>query len=98
MNYLLRWLASHSGGDTLNKPHKPEVVVVTGASAGNGRAIVRAFAKRGAHIALLARGHAGLEGARHDVEALGGKALVIPTDVSDPDQVEAAAAKVEETF
>lgn len=76
----------------------PEVVVVTGASAGVGRAIVRAFAKRGAHIGLLARGHAGLEGARRDVEELGGKALVIPTDVADPDQVEAAAEKVEQNF
>ena len=50
---------------------KPEVVVVTGASAGNGRAIARAFAKRGAHIGLVTRGHDGLEGARRDVEALG---------------------------
>jgi short-subunit dehydrogenase len=76
----------------------PEVVVVTGASAGVGRAITQAFAKRGTHIGLLARGHAGLEGARRDVEELGGKAIAIPTDVADPDQVEAAAAKVEETF
>lgn len=82
----------------MSKAERPEVVVITGASAGNGRAIVRAFAQRGAHIGLLARGHAGLEGARRDVEALGGKALVIPTDVSDPAQVEAAAAQVEETF
>ncbi len=77
---------------------EPEVVVVTGASAGNGRAIARAFARRGAHIGLLARGQAGLEGARREVEALGGKALVIPTDVSDPQQVEEAASQVEETF
>ncbi len=76
----------------------PEVVVITGASAGVGRAIARAFARRGAHIGLLARGHAGLEGARRDVEEFGGKAIAIPTDVADPDQVEAAAAKVEETF
>lgn len=80
------------------KSHKPEVVVVTGASAGVGRAIVQAFARRGAHIGLLARGHEGLEGARSDVEKLGGKAIAIPTDVADPQQVEAAAAKVEETF
>ncbi|HET9918937.1 MAG TPA: SDR family oxidoreductase, partial [Ktedonobacteraceae bacterium] len=80
------------------KLKKPEVVVVTGASAGNGRAIVRGFAKRGAHIGLLARGYAGLEGARRDVEALGGKAIVIPTDVSDPAQVEAAATQVEDMF
>ncbi|MFL5705767.1 MAG: SDR family oxidoreductase [Ktedonobacteraceae bacterium] len=78
--------------------HTPEVVVVTGASAGVGRAIVREFAKRGAHIGLLARGHEGLEGARSDVERLGGKALALPTDVADPEQVEAAASQVEETF
>jgi NAD(P)-dependent dehydrogenase (short-subunit alcohol dehydrogenase family) len=77
---------------------KPEVVVVTGASAGVGRAIVQAFARRGAHIGLLARGHEGLEGARRDVEESGGKALVIPTDMSDADQVEAAASQVEEAF
>jgi NAD(P)-dependent dehydrogenase (short-subunit alcohol dehydrogenase family) len=76
----------------------PEVVVVTGASAGLGRAIVNEFARHGAHIGLLARGRDGLEGARRDVEAAGGKALVIPTDVADADQVEAAAAKVEGTF
>jgi NAD(P)-dependent dehydrogenase (short-subunit alcohol dehydrogenase family) len=78
--------------------NEPQVVVITGASAGVGRAIVQAFAKRGAHIGLLARGHDGLEGARREVEEFGGKALVIPTDTSDADQVEAAATKVEETF
>ena len=75
-----------------------EVVVITGASAGVGRAIAQAFAKRGARIGLLARGQAGLEGALRDVEAAGGQALMIPTDTSDAEQVEAAAAKVEETF
>jgi short-subunit dehydrogenase len=81
-----------------SRKRKPEVVVITGASAGVGRAIVRAFAKRGAHIGLLARGNAGLEGAQKDVEQLGGKALVIPTDVADASQVEAAAEQVEQTF
>ena len=76
----------------------PEVVVVTGASAGVGRAIARAFARRGAHLGLVARGHEGLEGARRDVEELGGKALVLPTDVAEASQVEAAAARVEQTF
>lgn len=80
------------------KSHTPEVVVITGASAGVGRAIVQAFAKRGAHIGLLARGHEGLEGARRDVEGAGGQALVLPTDMANADQVEAAASKVEETF
>lgn len=80
------------------KVQTPEVVVVTGASAGVGRAIARAFAQRGAHIGLLARGHEGLEGARRDVEEFGGKAITLPTDVSDPKQVEAAAAQVEKTF
>ncbi|HZR39678.1 MAG TPA: SDR family oxidoreductase [Ktedonobacteraceae bacterium] len=75
-----------------------EVVVVTGASAGVGRAIACAIARRGAQIGLLARGQAGLEAAQKEVEQLGGKALVLPTDVADPDQVEEAASKVEETF
>lgn len=73
-----------------------EVVVVTGASAGVGRATARAFARRGASVALLARGTDGLEGAREDVEALGGRALVLPVDVADADAVERAAARVEE--
>ncbi len=77
---------------------KREVVVVTGASAGVGRATVRAFAREGARIGLLARGRAGLEGARRDVEALGGEALIVPTDVSDPEQVERAAVAVENHF
>jgi len=77
---------------------QPEVVVVTGASAGLGRAIVRAFARQGAHIGLLARGRDGLEGARRDVEALGGQALALPTDVADADGVERAAEAVEREF
>src|SRR5579872_3882343 len=75
--------------------HK-EVVVITGASAGVGRATVREFAKHGAWIGLIARGRDGLEGARREVEAEGGKALVLPTDVADAGQVEKAAARVEE--
>src|SRR5579884_1354822 len=78
--------------------NKPQVVVITGASAGVGRATVRAFAKRGAHIGLLARGIDGLEGAKKDVERLGGKALIVETDVADAEQVEDAAAKVEQAF
>ncbi|HZD09997.1 MAG TPA: SDR family oxidoreductase, partial [Candidatus Binatia bacterium] len=60
-----------------------------------GRATVRAFAQRGAHIGLLARGEDGLEAARKEVETAGGKALVVPTDVADAGQVEAAAEAVE---
>nr|WP_233341111.1 SDR family oxidoreductase [Haloprofundus sp. MHR1] len=75
-----------------------DVVVVTGASAGVGRATARAFAEQGAKVGLLARGEAGLEGARQDVEDAGGRALVVPTDVADSDQVEAAADAVEDAF
>jgi short-subunit dehydrogenase len=82
----------------VSKAKAPEVVVVTGASGGVGRAIAHAFAKRGAHVGLLARGEPGLQGAREEVEALGGQALMVPTDVSDPEQVEAAAAAVEAAF
>ncbi len=76
----------------------PEVVVVTGASAGIGRATVRRFAQDGAHVALLARGQDGLEAARREVEDAGGRALVLPTDVADCEAVERAAARVEEEF
>jgi len=76
----------------------PEVVVVTGASAGVGRATAVAFAKRGARLGLLARGRSGLEGAKTEVESVGGKALIVPTDVADAEAVEAAARKVEETL
>jgi NAD(P)-dependent dehydrogenase (short-subunit alcohol dehydrogenase family) len=83
----------------MNHPDKPEVVVITGASAGVGRAAVRAFVQqktpRQVHIGLLARGRDRLEDARREVEAAGGKALVLPTDVSDPEQVQAAADQVE---
>src|SRR4051812_49402319 len=72
-----------------------EVVVVTGASAGLGRAIVREFARNGAHVGLIARGLEGLEGAHREVEQAGGRALVLPCDVSDPQAVEDAAARVE---
>ena len=75
-----------------------EVVVITGASAGLGRAIVREFARRGCSIGLLARGQDGLDGARRDVEELGGSAIAIPTDVADPEQVERAAQQVEDTL
>ena len=72
------------------------VVVVTGASAGVGRATVRAFAARGAHLGLIARGEDGLAAARREVEAAGGRALALPVDVARADQVELAAAAVEE--
>ncbi|HVH12005.1 MAG TPA: SDR family oxidoreductase, partial [Longimicrobium sp.] len=74
---------------------RPMVAVVTGASAGVGRATVRALAGRGAWIGLIARGRDGLEATRREVEALGGRALVLPADVSDSDAVEAAAEHVE---
>src|SRR5205814_3738364 len=72
-----------------------KVVVITGASAGVGRATARRFAKDGAQIALLARGRDGLEAARKEVEEFGGRAIVVMVDVADADEVEAAAAQIE---
>jgi NAD(P)-dependent dehydrogenase (short-subunit alcohol dehydrogenase family) len=71
-----------------------QVVVITGASSGVGRAAAVAFARRGWSVALLARGREGLEGARREVEQAGGRALVIQADVADPDAVIEAGNKV----
>jgi NADP-dependent 3-hydroxy acid dehydrogenase YdfG len=76
----------------------PQTVVITGASAGIGRATARLFAERGANVVLLARGIAGLEAAATEVEERGSQALAVPTDVADHAQVEAAALAAEEAF
>jgi NAD(P)-dependent dehydrogenase (short-subunit alcohol dehydrogenase family) len=73
-----------------------QTVVITGASAGIGRATARLFGARGARVGLIARGQAGLDGAARDVEQAGGTALAISADVSDYDQVTAAAHQVEQ--
>jgi short-subunit dehydrogenase len=73
----------------------PEVVVITGASAGVGRAVAHAFARRGARLGLLARGEPALAACAREVEALGGSACVLPADVADFGQVDAAAEQVE---
>jgi NAD(P)-dependent dehydrogenase (short-subunit alcohol dehydrogenase family) len=72
------------------------VVVVTGSSAGLGRAIAHAYAKRGAKVALLARNPEALAAAKQECEDLGGQAIFIPTDVSDADAVERAATQIEQ--
>jgi short-subunit dehydrogenase len=71
------------------------VVVVTGASAGVGRATVRAFAREGAAVGLIARGAERLEAARAEIERAGGRALAVTADVAEADQVEEAAARFE---
>ena len=76
----------------------PQTVVITGASAGIGRATARLFAERGANVVLLARGTTGLDATAADVEERGGRALAVPTDVADHTQVEAAAQAAEEAF
>src|SRR3954468_18133881 len=81
-----------------NVMRKPEVVVVTGASAGVGRATAQAFAREGAHIGLIARNAEALEAAKREVEQLGGQAIACPADVSDASQVETAASAVEAAF
>jgi len=75
-----------------------QTVVITGASAGIGRATARLFGERGASVGLIARGEEGLQGAVRDVEEAGGKALAVSADVADYEQVAAAARQVEETL
>jgi NAD(P)-dependent dehydrogenase (short-subunit alcohol dehydrogenase family) len=83
---------------TVTEPDAGKVVVVTGAGAGLGRAIATAFGRRHARVGLISRDRGRLELARQEIEALGGQALVLPADVADPDEVEAAAGQAEQTF
>ncbi|HXO06473.1 MAG TPA: SDR family oxidoreductase [Solirubrobacteraceae bacterium] len=87
-----------SATEQMNGDGRREVVVVTGASGGVGRATAHAFAKRGARIGLVARGEKGLHDAEREVHELGGEALVVPTDVAQAGEVEAAAEAVEARF
>jgi NAD(P)-dependent dehydrogenase (short-subunit alcohol dehydrogenase family) len=81
---------------SIKDSNKGKVVVVTGASAGVGRAVVTEFARQGAHIGLIARGRERLEAAKREVEEAGGKALVLPADVAHAQQMEDAAERVEQ--
>lgn len=80
----------------MQNPNSKRVVVVTGASAGVGRATVRAFAREGARVGLIARDTEGLHAAAREMDELGGKGLAVPADVADANQVEAAAARIEQ--
>ncbi len=87
-------MAPEQGRNRLNA----EVVVITGASAGVGRATAREFARQGARLGLIARGRDRLESTRREVEQLGGEALALPGDVADAARVEEAAGEVEARF
>lgn len=89
-------MAPESTQTSVEVPSRPEVVVITGASAGLGRATAREFARRGAWIGLIARGLEGLEAARKEVEELGGRAIVCQADVADSAAVERAADSIEQ--
>ena len=82
----------------MSETNQHKTVVITGASAGIGRALARLYGQRGDRVALLARGEDGLEGARREIDAAGGTALALPVDVSDHDAVEAAAERTEAEF
>lgn len=75
-----------------------KVVVITGASAGVGRAAALAFAREGAAVALVARSEDGLQGAMNDIQAVGGTAIALPADVADAAQVDAIAERVEQVL
>jgi NAD(P)-dependent dehydrogenase (short-subunit alcohol dehydrogenase family) len=77
-------------------PDRREVVVVTGGTAGVGRAVVRRFAKDAPKIAVLARGQVGLDATAHEIRSAGGTALPIAVDVTDAEGVRRAADQIEE--
>lgn len=77
---------------------RDRVVVVTGASGGIGRATARSFGAQGGRVGLLARGETGLSAAAEEIEAAGGRALVVPTDAARYEEIEAAATRVEDAF
>ena len=87
-----------SGGHSTDSAGQSDVVVITGATSGIGRATARKFGEDGARVGLLARGEDGLDGTKADIETAGGEALAIPTDVSNHEEVEAAAGEVEDEF
>jgi len=74
------------------------VIAITGASAGVGRATARRFARDGARIGLIARGEERLQATAREVEKLGGEALVLPLDVADADALDDAASRIEDRF
>src|SRR6185369_2720518 len=84
------------GGRRDGDAARPRVVVITGASAGIGRATARELARQRAHVALLARGIDGLAATGREVDALGGRALLAPLDVAEAAEVEMTAQRIEE--
>jgi short-subunit dehydrogenase len=82
----------------MSRLRDPEIIAITGASAGVGRATARAFAAPGVKLGLIARGRAGLEAAAAEARRAGAEALVLPCDVADADAVDAAAQAVEDAF
>src|SRR5579884_2129017 len=94
----MHWGRHFSAATMSEDMKKSEVVVVTGSSAGLGRAIAREFGKHGASVGLISRNADRLNTAKEEIESSGGRALPLPLDVADAQAIENAAQRVEEEF
>jgi short-subunit dehydrogenase len=95
---VMRYPARMTAAESPDLPSSRPVAVVTGASGGHGRALVRVLAERGYDVGLIARGRAGLAAAADDARERGARTVTVSADVAEWDQVDAAATFISDAL